>query len=497
MRTTRWDGAAQRLRGVFCLDSPLGMLPIVALGAVLTAFLFVSPPADDTSLAESVKAARGAVILGIASVLTLTLSSNALLTISILVFGTLQLTNEYPLGVGPVTVYSSDILIGLLLLRAASAQDRLPRAHRFTTATTLLVVTWIATMAISALRGVLAGTPPDTIVRLGTALFYWPLLYIGFSRLVREKAMSGERLLRGFVVISVGLVLYMAFTRATHRPFEGPETVGRLGEVLTSSGTVFRRDYGLSTAFIVYPLLALVAVAQLAYQRSHPVRWALLATVGIATTFVTLIRGEIYGLCVGLAVVFACSDRARSAGRGLVRTRRARAFVAIAGLVLVSVVVLTVLKPSFGAAIAERSLPGLTDQSVTAQSTSDYRIQALQVGTSVADKHPFGLGSVSNNVLGANGIDAGYLAHSAPASLLVYTGWVGFIAAILAFAALAAESFRYPAAAPSLHPAFLGILALLSVYSLSAAGLFGQVHVIGLAVLVLAVRFNLQRQQVE
>lgn len=464
----------------------------------MTAFLFVSPPADDHSLAELVKAARGAVILGVAAIVTLKLSPNALLTISILVFGTLQLTNEHPLGVGPVSVYSSDILIGLLLLRAASARERLPRAHRFTVATSLLVVTWIATMAISALRGVLAGTPPDTIVRLGTALFYWPLLYIGFSWLVREKAMSGKRLLRSFVVISVGLVLFMALARAAQHPFEHPgQEGGHLGQVVASSGTVFRRDYGFSSAFIVYPLLALVAVAQLAYGRSHAPRWALLATVGIATTFVTLIRGEIYGLCVGLAVVFACSDRARSAAGGLVRTRRARAFVAIAGLVLVSVVVLTVLKPSFSAAIAERSLPGLTDQSVTAQSTSDYRIQALQVGTSIADKHPFGLGSVSNNVLGANGIDAGYLAHSAPASLLVYTGWIGFIAAILALAALAAESFRSPAAAPSLHPAFLGILALLSVYSLSAVGLFGQVHVIGLAVLALSVRFNLQRQQVE
>lgn len=401
---------------------------------------------------------------------------------------------EHPLAAGPVLVYSSDIVLGLLLVRAASDRDRLPRAHRFSAWTVLFVATWIATMALAALRGVLEGAPPDTIVRIGAALFYWPLLYIGLSRLVRERAMSGERLLRSFVLLSVGLILFMMFMRAAHRPFEDPGQAGHLGRVITSSGAVFHRDFGLWSAFIVYPLLALVAVAQLAYGRSHPLRWAALATIGIAATFATLIRGEIYGLCIGLAVVLACSDRVRSTAGILVRTRRARAVVAIVGLLSVSALVLGVLTPAFGTAIVERSVPGLTQQSVAAQQTSDYRVEALHVGTSVADKHVFGLGIVSNELVGAAGVDAGYLLHSAPASMLVYTGWVGLIAAIFAFAALVAESFRSPTAVPSLHATFVGIFALLAVYSLSASGLFGQPHVIGFAVLVLAVRFNLQRQ---
>jgi hypothetical protein len=468
---------------------PAGVVVLIGAAILVLGFLAVSPPPQHAALVQLVQLGRALVVLALVTAIALALPANALAAISMVVFATLQISRDHPLDLGPVSVYSTDVIVGLLVLRGLLPRVRRPALTQFAAPTKVAVGAWTAIMVVAATRGILDGAPPDTIVRLALPLFYWPLLYFGFARLFREDGFDVPRFVRAFVAVAVALVLYMAAMRAIHHPFETKDQSGHLGEVITASGTVFHRDYGFWSAYIVFPLLAIVGAAQLAYGRASPGRWALSATIGIVATFVTLIRGEMYGLVLGLLIVVATTERAASVARRAAN-RRVETLLVIAGFLAVFVFAVATVAPSFGSAILERSLPGLTHQAKAADETAQYRVQAFDAAKTVANKNPLGLGIVPDDVVSAKGVDPGYLVHSAPADLLVYTGWGGLVVSIFALLALCWESFKRPTAFPALHPAFIAILGMMAVYSLSAAGLFGQSHVIGFAVLAMAARFE-------
>ena len=89
-------------------------------------------------------------------------------------------------------------------------------------------------MAIAAVRAVHAGIPLASAIRGDLALFYWPLLYFGFTRALRERQFNVSRLWANLAVVAVGLAAYMFLARALNQPFGGTG----LADVLHAS---FRR----------------------------------------------------------------------------------------------------------------------------------------------------------------------------------------------------------------------------------------------------------------
>jgi hypothetical protein len=140
-------------------------------------------------------------------------------------------------------------------------------------------------------------------------------------------------------------------------------------------------------------------------------------------------------------------------------------------------------------------LPGIVKQSTAAEHNAKYRLQAFEVGYRHSLQRPLGEGFVSDQQLLQHSFDPAYLSHSTPAWLLVWTGWPGLIATVVALAALVRRSFKAPAAAPWLHPALLSILLMLVLYGLSASSFIGQPWVTGLTALALALRFALPAGQ--
>jgi hypothetical protein len=252
--------------------------------------------------------------------------------------------------------------------------------------------------------------------------------------------------------------------------------------VVTSDGEVVRRDFGASSAFIVYPLLGLAGVA--AMVSANLKRWpSLLALAGIVATFVTLIRGEIYGLVLGIAAILIL--RSRSSGSSRLWTASVLVVGCAAALLAIAYV-----NPGVRDAIVQRSLPGLAEESQTAQQTAEYRVKALSLGVKVAGEHPLGIGFRNETTLTQTNIDPELLGHSSPAWLLAFLGWPGLIASTLLLLALTRRSFQLPSAPAWLHPFFVGSTLLMMIYSFGAAGLVAQPWVIGLFALVVGLRFG-------
>jgi hypothetical protein len=152
---------------------------------------------------------------------------------------------------------------------------------------------------------------------------------------------------------------------------------------------------------------------------------------------------------------------------------------------------LIAVNPTLGHAVVQRALP-FTQQASGAKLNAEYREKAVETGFHVAREHPGGLGVLDTARLDAERIDPGFLAHSGLATLLLFGGWPALVAALLAILALFRRSSLLPASTPWLHPAFVGVLTLLSVYTVSAGGLAGDPWVIPLGALAVALRFNAQ-----
>jgi hypothetical protein len=406
------------------------------------------------------------------------------LALALLVFGTYSLSGDSPFTFGGAEVYSTDVLLAVVLLRAVLPRERTPALGQLDSLARLAFGSWAVVMVIAGLRGYFGGHELVSVIRLGTPLIYSAGFYLGFSRIIRERAFDVEKAVRNLLVVALGLVAYMVLARLTNSPFETDETVGRLGTVVTSEGEL-RRDYGFASAFILYPVLALGGAAYLLYSPRRTALAAVVASIGIVTTLLTLIRAETFGLFVGLAVIaFLRTDAV------LNRPVRTRAIIAASSALLISGLALWIVSPPTAQAVVERSLPGLVEQTESADATAEYRREALRISFAFAERHPTGLGLVSVDDLGRAGLDDGYIAHSTTAALLAYGGWIALAAGVLTVFGLLRASFRVPRPVPWLHPFFVGSLLLLVVYGFGASGLMGQGWVVGLAALIAAIRFH-------
>lgn len=417
-----------------------------------------------------------------AAAAALALPPHVFLAAALLVFGVSTAFASPVATVGPATLYVSDLAVLLIVLRGALPRDRVRGVRALGGLPQLLFFIWLLLLIVAGIRALEANIPSASIVRGDLALFYWPLLYFGFSRVLAERALDRRVLWRNLTGVAVGFALYMFAARALNHPFEDPG----LALVATSEHDVVPRNFGFASAFTIYPVLAIAAIAVMATATRDRLRWGTLASIGLVATLTTLVRGEIFSLALGILLVILLTGASVShAGR--IRTALQLAVVLIVGFLAVLAV-----DPKLGHAVVQRAVP-FTEQAPGATANADYRFAAMGTGIDQARKHPFGSGVLDEPSLQARDIDPGYLVHSGFATLLIYTGWPGLAAGVLTLLAVIRRSFNVNelGRSPWMHPAFVGAIVMLSVYSLSAAGLMGDSWVVPLGALAIALRFNL------
>ena len=234
---------------------------------------------------------------------------------------------------------------------------------------------------------------------------YWPLLYFGFTRILRERRLEAYSLWRNLALVALGLAGWMFLARALNMPFNDAGLAG----VATGDDTMVRRDFGFAGAFIVYPALALVGIAGMAHSETRALRWTVFASVGTIATLLTLVRGEILRLALGALVILWM--RPRTAGT----SARVRTAVQLAFAVVIAAVALIAVTPTLGQAVIQRALP-FTKQAEGAKGNAAYRQKAVDTGFRVARSQPAGLGVLDVDRLEAERIDRDYLAHSGVAT---------------------------------------------------------------------------------
>jgi hypothetical protein len=417
--------------------------------------------------------------------LALAVPPDVLVALSLALFGAYSLSGDNPLSFAGVQVYSADALLAVVLLRAILPRDRVDPPAALDWIARLLFGLWAVVMVVAGLRGIFGGYELISIIRLETPLIYAVGFYFGLSRIIRERAFELDKAVRNLLLVSLAFVAYMALARLTNSPFETNETEGGLGTVVTTEGEL-RRDYGFASAFILYPVLAVAGAAYLLYNPRRTALAAFVASVGILATLVTLIRGEIFGLVLGLTVIALL--RTEAALKHAVRTR---AILAASFTLLIGGLAFWAISPTTARGVAERSLPGLAQQSRTAEATAEYRRDAIAAGFEAAKREPAGVGLVpAQSLTAVSSVESGQVAHSGITTMLVYAGWIGLVAAVLALVGILRASFRMPRPVPWLHPFFVGTVVVLAGYSVAADGLVGQGWVMGLATLAAALRFH-------
>jgi hypothetical protein len=468
MAPAGWRGIATRSGGVAVL---------VGLSGLLAGWLVVHGHAP-------LYLAVGA----IAMVVALTLQPHLLVAASLAVLVTFQLSAERPFVVGSIAFYTSDLLLVLVAVRAFVSRPRRKVSWTIldTTAVAALLV-WALVIIAAAARGYLAGAPAPSAVRLGEQVFYYPMLAWGFVRVLRERGVSSTQVGRALAVTALASVGYMAFERLTHQRFENPDSAaGHLGSVVTAQGITLHRDYGFYSAYDLYGLGALAAIAYLLFGRRSSGATVALAGLLIGATALSLVRGIVFGLIAGVVLLGVLVFR--SAFGNLLPSSRV---LPLAVLVAAAVAMFWAISPTSARGTAERFLPGIAPQAPAAVQTARYRQQALSFAYREANAHPLGSGFVSADPTAQRQPEAGFLAHSAWATMLVYTGWLGLLAFLAAVLLLVRRSAQVPDGPGWLKPFFAAAVALLLVEGFGSDSIVGQPWVLGEAALVIGIRFGL------
>ena len=468
---------------------PLLVRPTQALGSAAGIFLLAV-----TGLCVGWLASQGfgkeliALLLLALGVLALAVPPHVFVALTLVVIGTDSLSEAHPLTFGSAQVYSLDVLLVIVLLRAVLPRERTAKPAPLYEMTQLLFGLWALVWVVAGLRGVFEGYSPISIIRLAVPLYYSVGFYFGLSRIIREREFELDKAVKNLLVVALGLVGYMAFARITNHPFENEAntSIGHLGAVDTSAG-VLRRDYGFASAFIVYPALCVAGAGYLLHSPRRTTTAAIVAGIGAFATLLTLIRGEIFGLVLGLGVIFFLK-----APPTIMRASRITVVIAASFVLLIGGLGLWVVSPPTAQGVADRSLPGLLRQTAAAQSTAKFRKNAVNAGLTAAAHHPAGVGLIPGVELTArSGVDLAYVAHSGLTAMAVYAGWIGLITTALALLALVLGSFSLPRPVPWLQPFFVGSIVLLVFYTVfGASGLLGQGWVAAMAALIAALRFH-------
>jgi hypothetical protein len=415
---------------------------------------------------------------------------------SLVVFGTFQFSDMHPIHAGSISVYSTDLLLVVVLVRALSSRDRIPGGLTLHPLVKVLAVAGAFVFIYADWRGRQSGLSLRSLVRTPIALFYVPLYTFAFSRLLRERALDRPRLYRFLGGAALGFICLMVASRVAGKTFDSAASFSLNSngyKVVTADGTLLRRDYGFPSAFILYPLVAFQALAFTIYGKARS-NWAILiAVAGCAATFLTLIRGEIFGLIFGVIALYFTAPKAQLARA----SRRAQSLVLVLSAIAVGAVLVSVSSPSLARGVAERTLPGLLSQGSYAEKTAADRVQAFSLGYEHVLKHPTGIGFRDASSLANAQVDPLVVTHSTPAWLFVFMGWPGVLAVFGLILASLIASFFVPAREAWHHPAYVASVCFFLIYSFSTFGLVGQPWVIGIASMLVAVRFTRIAEAVE
>jgi hypothetical protein len=407
-------------------------------------------------------------------------------SVAVLASSTAPAFEGHPTSVGSIKIYTFDLLLALVLVRAALPRERRPQELRILDAAVVLpVALWGLFMLIAGTRGFLAGNSVGAIARLETPLVYFPLFVWGFTRVLGEISVSVPRVLRALAITSLCFVGYAAYARITHQRFGTPSGSG-IGPVETSSAGVLRRDYGFFSAFQLYALLALGGLAYLVFSRRATLGAIIVTSAGLAATILTLVRGLIFGVVAGAIWLIVLSVKTRWHVKLGSRLLPLVVLLALAGTLF------AIFSPATARGVSQRFLPGVLAQTQSATDNTEHRIQILKAGEKIARDDPFGLGFVAPDAVEAAGYRPIDVADSQWASVLVYTGWPGVFLLVWAGFAVVRRSFQLPAAAPWLHPLVAAVGLFLLIQGFAWNIFFSQTWSIGMLALILALRFGLR-----
>jgi O-Antigen ligase len=450
---------------------------LALLGALFAAALVVPPD----FVAAHMSMLRALLFVALSLAVAISVPAHVFFAGAVLLLGISS--GVAPRSFGSMTLYTYDLLLFFVLVRAIVPRVRVPSGLDLVDVVVAApLALWSVLLVSAGVRGILAGNSLGQVARLETALVYFPLFCWGFTRIVREQDARLSRVTKACALAALGLIAYAAFARLTHERF-GHHSGRGIGVVPTTAGNL-RRDYGYYSAFEIYPLLALGAFAYLCFARRATAGAVVLVSAGLAATIFTLIRGLIFGLAVGAVVALAYALRERW------QVRLGRRLLPLGVVAAVATVALFIFSPVSARGVAERVLPGVLPQSQIASGSSKIRWQVFATATHVASKEPFGVGFVSSDDVAKAGYDPERIPENQWAALLVFTGWPGVVLLLWGGVVLVRRSARLPAAAPWLHPLVAATAALVLVQGFGWNVLFGLTWSLGLLGLVLALRLS-------
>lgn len=432
--------------------------------------------------------ALGILAFAIVAVAAMTISPHSFVGAAVIVFGTQSVSQSHPFLVGPITVYTTDVLLALLLFRALLPKPRRPVPRIATPFLVAAVGLYALSVLYAGYRGYVAGNTLGQIARSDTSAIYLLGFSWGFFRLATETAMDVRHAARITAIVGTGFVGFAIYTRVVGQHFDSAQL--STGTVVTSAGYL-RRDYGLFTAFQLYPLLALAGLAVLFFATQTRRRYVVAVTViALAATTMTLVRGMIFGLAAGATVLLMLALHAGNARIG------ARTVPLVAGVALLAIP-FAMLQPSIAGAVAQRVLPGVLPQTANADRNTEYRLKVLASGREIARQHAFGLGFVDEYRMAAAGYQPIFLPHSMWAALLALEGWPGAALFALMLLATVLRSRRLPASEPWLHPLVVAAAVLAVVEGFGWNLLFSMVSGMGMVALIVGLRFGLTDRTAE
>lgn len=452
------------------------MFPIVGvLGSLLLGFSIASP-------------ARTAAITIVAGILVLVLvwwlPPHLFIAASLAVLASASLFESRAINVGSIQVYTLDMLIPLVLLRAVLPRERRVSELRLLEPSVALpAAVWALVMLGAGIRGAYAGNGFGAVLRLETSLVYFPLAYLGFTRILRETRVSVPRVVRALALTGLAFIGYAAYARLTGQRFGNASGSG-IGIVQTTGGAL-RRDYGIYSAFQIYPLLSLGGLSYLVFSRRASLGAILVTGAALAATVLTLVRGLIFGVAVGATLLVILAVKTRW------HPKLGRLLPLVAMFALATGLFFK-YSPAAARGVTDRLLPGIAAQTQGATQTQEVRARAFSAGKSVANGKPLGTGFVTPEALQNAGYRTDYIPDSQWGTLLAYTGWPGLVALLWVGFAVVRRSFQLPAATPWLPPLVAATGVLLLVQGSGWDVLFAQTWSIGMAALVLALRFGLE-----
>jgi hypothetical protein len=393
------------------------------------------------------------------------------------------------IAIQPIDVALACVLVATLLYGLAVVRWKPAPRPLWPILALILLLAW------PIVFGMLRGHELQTVMFQGRVVAYYALFFV-YWQLIPDRRVSAN-----LVLVVVGFAAVAAVYGLVARA-AGWQWVSGMSGVVTAQGLTLSRGFGWWSAF---PWYVWGAVAAFAYawlgraSRRRRVFMALLSLALVASCLLTLIRGDVVGLALGLAVVVYAGLRGRYAN-----TWVSRRFWKGLPIALLVVVLAVVLGASFGgtyfSAVWER-VSSIATPAVSASGSSagtrELRIEAMRAGVTSSWQHPLGIGYGNAPGQAAEMSALNYLAgHNQVAWIGYFLGMIGMVVAVVCILRIfvhLSRAMRSETAHEWAAVACTAILAAVVGQSLGAAHLFGSPYVYPMVPVILAVAWSFGR----